>query len=521
MKQYLHLLETIKEKGTYKPPAREGMPGTLSLFGHQFRHNLQEGFPILTTKEVSFKHIVAELLWFLRGDTNIKYLIQNGCNIWNEDAYNYYVKLCKQWKEDPVSFEIFRDSVITGQSHSKYKFYTFGDCGLQYGHQWRNFGALPKYRIQPQPSENIVGGSKGPLKNTWEQMISRCYDPKSIGFKNYGAKGVYVCDHWLDYGSFVNDVTTMDGWEEKENDWGNWQLDKDFKGDGFCYSPETCRWVNRETNMSSSTEKYTFFREDDNYTETTSNLRKFGRRHNVSHSNLSRIISGERKTTGGFEFVGSKSRYKGIDQITNLINNLKSSPASRRHIISAWNPEDLNDMALHPCHALFQFNCRPLSAFERENYVAKANNYTEEQRHEMNPNASDEEVHKMMDMVNVPKYYLDCQLYQRSADVFLGVPYNIASYALLTHIIAQMVNMVPGEYIHTFGDVHIYDNHKDQIEEQLIREPKELPILYIPDFSHSIGDFDTKIFHVVPEDFSLENYNAHPRIKGKLSTGLK
>ena len=507
MKQYLQLLTDIKEKGIKKPAARKNMPGTTSLFGYQFRHNLQDGFPLLTTKKLSFKNIVVELLWFLRGNTNIKYLIDNGCNIWNEDAYNFYSKLCKQWKEDPVIFETFKHYTRTGQTHPKYRFYTFGDCGLQYGHQFRNYGALPKYKIQPQSSVKIVGGSKGMLKSTWEQMIARCYDSKSIGFKNYGAKGVYVCDHWLDYGSFVNDVTTMDGWEEKENDWVNWQLDKDFKGDGFRYSPETCRWVNRETNMSSSTEKYTFFRKNDNYTETTNNLRKFGRRHDVSHSNLSRIISGERKTAKGFEFVGSKSRYKGIDQIVSLLTNLKSNPTSRRHIISAWNPEDLNDMALHPCHALVQFNCRPLTNKERNLWYdyRGGTSWTDEG----------------LDEKNVPKYYLDCQMYQRSADVFLGVPYNIASYALLTHIIAQLVNMVPGEFIHTFGDVHIYDNHMDQVNEQLSRETKQLPTLVLPDFSHSIGNFDTKINHVVPEDFELENYDPHSRIKAKLSTGLK
>jgi thymidylate synthase len=363
MKQYLNLLQAIKDKGTLKTPARENMPSTVSLFGHQLRHDLSEGFPLLTTKKLSFKNIVTELLWFLRGDTNVKYLIDNGCNIWNEDAYNYYKKITGD--EDFVTFERFVDDIksnpISHLKHIKYRNYTLGDCGFQYGKVWRDWGESP----------NIFDETR--------------------------------------------------------------------------------------------------------------------------------------------DFV--QAGVSGVDQIEKLINGLKNNPQSRRHIVTAVDPSNETNLALYWCHSMFQFNCRPLTFFERVALMYKPD--------AISTSGDLSLVEESLDEANIPKYYLDCQMYQRSADVFLGVPYNIASYALLTHIIAQMVNMIPGEYIHTFGDVHIYDNHMDQVDEQLNRKPKKLPKLVLPDFSHSIGSFDTKIEHVVPSDFDLENYEAHPRIKGKLSTGLK
>lgn len=263
MKQYLDLLRHIMEHGTVKSD-RTGV-GTKSVFGYQMRFNLAEGFPLLTTKKVHLRSIIHELLWFIAGDTNIKYLHDNKVTIWDE------------WADEK------------------------GDLGPVYGHQWRSWAT-------PQ------GGK--------------------------------------------------------------------------------------------------------------------------------------------------------IDQLANVVEQLKKNPNSRRHIVSAWNPGEVDNMALPPCHAMFQF------------YVADNK--------------------------------LSCQLYQRSADVFLGVPFNIASYALLTQMIAQVCGYELGEFVHTLGDTHIYLNHFEQVETQLSREPRELPKMEINPDVKSIFDFKY-------EDFNLINYDPHPVIKAPIA----
>jgi thymidylate synthase len=304
-----------------------------------------------------WKGVTIELLWFLRGDTNIKFLVDNGVNIWNEDAYNYYVKVAKKGNT-LLSFDEFIDHVKKGGNHVLHHIkgnsgYILGDCGFQYGRVWRK----------------------------WQGEIK--------------------------YGS-----------------------------------------------------------------------------------------------------AGNPDDYASVDQIKNLITALKKNPESRRHLITAIDPAHENDLALYWCHAMFQFNCRPLTDEELGEYQVLYQIGT-----------SEDELKK------IPRYYLDCQLYQRSADVFLGVPFNIASYALLTHIIAKMCNMIPGDFIHTFGDVHIYDNHVDAVNEQLQRTPGELPKLFInkipfQEFEED-NDLDKLFNSLNHSDFILQNYNPQPSIKAELSTGLK
>ena len=263
MKQYLDLLQRIVNEGTRKED-RTGT-GTLSVFGHQMRFNLEEGFPLLTTKKLHLKSIIYELLWFLKGDTNVKYLQENGVRIWNE------------WADEN------------------------GELGPVYGHQWRS---------------------------------------------------------WPDY-------------------------------------------------------------------------------------------------NGGH-----------IDQIQDIVNALKNNPDSRRMIVSAWNVAEVDQMALPPCHCLFQF------------YVANGK--------------------------------LSLQLYQRSADTFLGVPFNIASYALLTMMMAQVSGLKPGDFIHTTGDTHLYLNHLEQAKEQLKRTPRTLPRM-------AINPNVTSIFDFKYDDFTLEGYDPLPHIKAEVS----
>lgn len=388
MQQYLELVKTIKEKGTKKSSGREGMPGTTSLFGYQFRHDLSEGFPLLTTKKLGFKNIVVELLWFLKGDTNIKYLVDNGCNIWNEDAYNYLKKNTKEGDAIPT-FEWFIELIKSGNDK-------LGDCGMQYGKLWRE----------------------------WETPIH----PGN---------------------PLIIDTTV---------------IPKDYSFD-----------------------------------DLSSQLKSLQKEIGILPIN----------------FVEPSSSHSYIDQIVGLLQQLRTNPESRRHIISAWNPATLDQMALNACHALVQFNCRPLSKLERLN--------------ELNKNGimvsfMCEPSHEEIDAHGAPRYKLDCQMYQRSADVFLGVPFNIASYSLLTMIFAKLCNMIPGDFIHTFGDVHIYDNHMDQIDLQLSRTPKPLPTLEVEfpvdadEFEHLLleGGLDPKV--IVGW---LKNYDPHPAIKGKLSTGLQ
>jgi thymidylate synthase len=378
MKQYLDLLQAIKDNGTDKPGAREGMPGSRSLFGHQFRHDLSTGFPALTTKKLAWKTMVVELLWFLRGDTNIKYLVDNGCNIWNEDAYNYYLKVCKETgSTEPIDLN--------------------GDVGF----------------IEHIKQGLLVPGSKG---------------LQGVGY-NYGD-----CGH--QYGKV----------------WRAWDGERSFMHTDF---NQTGRYVSNN-----------------------------------------------------------------IDQISRVIKSLKTNPESRRHIVTAVDPAHDTDLALYWCHSMFQFNCRPIEYFDGDSISYGEEGKTYRWIKKPNNSTNDYSFEEVND--KTPQYYLDCQLYQRSADVVLGVPFNIASYSLLTHIIAKICNMIPGEFIHTFGDVHIYDNHKDAVEEQLSRTPEELPKLHM----HDRIDWDflgkTLAFNdLIPTDFQLKDYHPQPAISAKLSTGLQ
>ncbi len=302
MKQYLDLLQYIMDNGDQKND-RTGV-GTKSVFGYQMRFDLQKGFPLLTTKKVFIKGIIHELIWFLKGDSNIKYLVDNDVHIWNDWPFQKYLEENKLEKEFP-----------------------------KYSEQWQ--GKMKEYieKIKTDKEFAKKWGELGPV---------------------YGVQ------------------------------WRKW------------------------------------------------------------------------KTADGRE----------IDQISQIIETIKNNPDSRRIILSAWNVGDLDKMALPPCHLLVQFN--------------------------------------------VSKGKLSCQLYQRSADTLLGVPFNIASYALLTMMIAQACELEVGEFVHTLGDAHIYNFHFEQVREQLSREPRELPMMRIDPEVKNLFDFKYA-------DFKLENYNPHPAIKAPIA----
>lgn len=311
--EYLQLLRHVLANGVKKED-RTGT-GTVSTFGYQMRFDLSKGFPILTTKRVPFKLIVSELLWFIKGDTNIRYLLQHNNHIWDEWAF-------KRWVES-----------------TDYNGPDMTDFGL---------------RSQTDEAFNAV----------YKEQMDK----------------------------FTQLVLTDDVFAAQYGELGN------------VYGKQWREW----------------------------------------------------RTTQG----------ETIDQLKGIIDTIKKNPDSRRLIVSAWNPEDVPSMALPPCHTMFQF------------YVINGK--------------------------------LSCQLYQRSGDIFLGIPFNVASYALLTHLIAQECGLEVGEFIHTLGDAHIYLNHLEQIDIQLQRDMRELPVLVInPDVK--------SIFDVEVEDIKLENYQPHPTIKAPVA----
>lgn len=287
MKPYLELCQHVLDHGTFKMDRTK--TGTYSVFGYQMRYNLEDGFPLLTTKKVHLKSIIHELLWFIKGDTNIKYLVDHDVRIWNEWPYEAFKRSSDYQGE---SMDDYIQKIKTDAEFAK----NHGDLGPVYGAQWRNFN--------------------------------------------------------------------------------------------------------------------------------------------------------------------------GVDQLQFILDEIKNNPNSRRMILSAWNPAEIKHMALPPCHTLIQF------------YIADGK--------------------------------LSLQLYQRSADIFLGVPFNIASYALLLMMVAQVTHLKPGEFVHTLGDAHIYQNHLDQVKLQLTRTPRKRPIMVLNPNVKSLFDFTF-------EDFELKEYDPYPAIKGQVA----
>ena len=376
-KQYIALLQDILDSGVRKGD-RTGT-GTISVFGRQIRHKMSEGFPLLTTKKMAFKTMVTELLWFLRGDTNIKYLVDNGCHIWDGDAYKNYLKGTERFGEKwQLTKEEFINSIKTDSEFAA----KWGELGPIYGHQWRAWNHF---------------------MSTGEPII------ESVDSKDTVAVSI---------------------------------------------------------------------------------------------------------TPRGIECE--------IDQIANLIRDLKANPDSRRLMVSAWNPGEIDAAVLPPCHYGFQVWTRELSFQERfklwQNKHMPFSQHTKEDI-AMFEKHTKEENEKVFTELNIPARAISLMWNQRSVDTFLGLPFNIASYALLLEIIAKEVNMIPDELIGNLGDTHLYSNHVEQAKEQIGRAPMELPKLIIDEFdenNHYVGDReDISEYNI--EQFKLDNYQSHPSIKAPLS----
>ena len=366
-KKYQELLQDILDNGVEKQD-RTGT-GTLSVFGRQIRHDMKDGFPLLTTKKMPFKTIVTELLWFLRGDTNIKYLVDNGCSIWNGDAYKNYLH------------KVIRDKDI-----------------VRY---------LKSYSIDTKGVPTIEPYSK-------DEFIDRIKNDNEFAKK-----------------------------------WGEL---------GPVYGKQWRRWKGKLIDKSKELDAHTAWVPEQ------------------------------------------------IDQIQNLINDLKTNPDSRRLMVSAWNVGELDQMVLPPCHYGFQVYTRELSLEER--YVM----YFEKLDHTMVPlDIKIPNIHQYFTELNIPTRAISLMWNQRSVDTFLGLPFNIASYGLLLEIIAKEVNMVPDELIGNLGDTHLYSNHIEQANEQISREPMRLPTLVM--VTNPELTFDEYVY----ENFKLVNYESHPTIKAPLS----
>ncbi len=365
--QYQRLLQDIIEYGVDKKD-RTGT-GTKSIFGYTIHHNMMNGFPLLTTKKVAFKTMATELMWFLMGSTNIKYLVENGCHIWDGDAYKRYLDNVKSVEE---------------------------------GKQVEKDGKIYTYK-----------------KLTKEQFIGYIKNGEGIEYNT-----------WADLGPIYG------------KQWRNW---------------------NHPTN----------------------------------------------------EFEG----YDGIDQIANLINDLKTNPDSRRLMVNAWNVSELNEMVLPPCHYGFQVYTRELSREERiENYNSKFENKIEVPFIKLNlGDAIENTIDMTLSQVNIPTRAISLMWNQRSVDVFLGLPFNIASYGLLLEMIAREVNMVPEHLIGHLGDTHLYSNHIEQAVEQLSRTPKKLPTLKMSSGHNFRAALNGKVDEIDLNDFILLGYDPHPTIKAPLS----
>lgn len=529
MKQYLNLLNHILENGIEKTD-RTGT-GTLSTFGYQMRFNLNDGFPLLTTKKLHLKSIIHELLWFLSGDTNIKYLNDNGVRIWDEwankdgDLYNVYGAQWRRWEigrlnsniisvpiknngknyypEQPIfnkdiwQTEAADDLVgkIIKKNNICVKVLKRSRKGnnsyyiIQYenGHLHEISRPNLKYCL-PTFKNSDHGGFLGNLENydptniihkkiriMWSNMMQRCHNKKHPLYKFYGGVGIYVDSEWRIFANFLKDIKQVINYSIWESNPSQYSLDKDYFG-GLYYGKDSCIFLPNKYNRDIS-KSYTYG-PGVKWILTAPNGTKYEscfignllKDHNLKvDSNYFKKY----KTYKGYklELVLPDDGYLYrnqifIDQISNLIKNIKTNPDSRRLIVSAWNPADIDVMALPPCHCLFQF------------YVA--NNK------------------------------LSCQLYQRSADIFLGVPFNIASYSLLTMMVAQVCNLELGDFVHTLGDAHLYKNHIEQAKLQLTRVPHNLPYININKNVKNIFDFKY-------EDFTLENYIFYPHIKAEVA----
>lgn len=461
MTAYEELLAHVLDNGTRKQD-RTGT-GTRSVFGHQMRFDLAEGFPLITTKRMFTRGMIEELLWFIRGETNEHVLRDKNVHFWKAWAR-------KDGELGPIYGKQFRH--VSTFLPVKPAIYEPSDTTATFPplvRHTKNLNERTVYGVGYYGDYDKQDPHHLWLAEIWRQMIRRCYDETCRAYPGYGRVGVHVSEEWQCYANFQQDVKQVPNWVMKLEYPDEFSLDKDTKLASNRYSRETCMWASNfvQDANKSNTRPFTATSPLGKIVECPS-IGRLAREEGMSASAIHRCLNGQlHKHHGWTNFTymeapeGMVIRYNEVDQVKTLIASLKHDPDSRRHMISLWNPAEVDFAELPPCHgSVIQF------------YVADGK--------------------------------LSAHMYQRSADLFLGVPVNIASYALLTHMVAQQTGYEPGEFVWTGGDCHIYDNHVEQVQTQLGRDPYPFPTLKL--------DAAPSIFDYTPDHITVNNYQHHPTI---------
>lgn len=534
MKVYLDALKDVLETGHTKED-RTGT-GTISKFGMQQRYDLRKGFPAMTTKRLAWKAVVSELLWFLEGSTDERRLAEilyedtrenliGKRTIWTDNAdakkdgirFNglgvgnmygtYWRKLPIMNPSEAVYIErrefVDGDYAVVHPDIPYREYYRSGEqiqtvndgiytiLGKSLNTETPDYSVIrfnetgyitevarTKKSIKDRLNPNVQGkGYYGygdmdkstrtfkKLYGIWQFMILRCYNPR----KNHNSYGdVFVCKRWLNFSEFYNDAFSLPNFQEFIDSGYGYQIDKDYFGSKL-YCREACIFIPADLNKTlnaGGTNQFRIYQIDNMsfYSKSDLEIYLFNKRKRLSLDKLENL---------GVKILEDTSTHLirpkiFLDPLSDIIEEIKSNPTSRRLVINSWNNENERNAVLGACHNTFQF------------YVQNGE--------------------------------LSAQLYQRSCDKFLGEPFNIASYALLIHILAQICGLKVGEFVHSIGDAHIYSNHIDQVKEQLSREPGDLPTLRMPNFSNLEELLRCKV-----SDFVLDNYHPQDSIKAPMA----
>lgn len=468
MQAYLDIVRRTIKEGRWKEN-RTGIR-TLAIPNAHFSCDMGEvrrgwytDFPLLTTKKMAVKTMATELEGFIGGITDKKWYQDRKCHIW--DAWSNPMT-CPNWFSD--------------QQRKKHQ-QQDADLGYIYGHQWRGFGkqTRPTPRILTDDEPTVYGVAcygkptkpivEGRLKATWYAMIRRCYVEKDKDFEKYGGRGVYVANRWLTFANFVDDVSQLEGWREKLDDWDSYILDTDMSQQQ-CYGPNTTRWTTwKEQAAHRSNSNQLFYGlSPTNQTYCGTSIKKFAKQHNLDPTGISHCISGKQDSHNGWQFWRDILIDESIihyDQLNAIVERLKSNPNDRRMVCSAWNPNQLHQQALPPCHLVW--------------------------------------ILTHIDGV------LNLHWTQRSCDLMLGVPFNIASYGLLLCLLAAHSGFAPGNLSGMLCDCHIYENQIPGVEEQVSRQPRKLPSIEINNFNkyESFNIFDWQATQI-----DLHNYDPYQKI---------
>lgn len=561
--------------------------GTYRETGWQMIFDLEKWFPLLTSKKVYFHWVITELIWFIRWDTNIKFLVDNNVSIWSawkyEDYQKFYENHPQKWKLKKInSLKEFEDEIIKDKLFAE----NFWNLWPVYWKQWRRASALEflekpkilnpeddnydykfekseldfssnkywlvwktfnckvwwefkviweffkekinkKWKLEKNPylkiefqdwiygktsvlyyqfKNKFLNGKiniNNPFKKTvywiwilwtnytsdeynkffttWALMLRRCYDESDNRYENYWWKWVFVCKRWHIFENFVQDIKNLENFYLKELYPNKYSLDKDFYWKNY-YWPDSCRWSSTEEQMLLKDWRKIYFIEDlkNNKQIVFLSIKEIEDFFNIQVSWKTESLKKHFEKRNDFKLIWIKEiknnvvnwfllSYKEVDQLNNAIQEIKTNPNSRRIIVNSWNLNEIDKMRIPPCHMMYQF------------------------------------------FVNNGK--LDLHLYQRSADMFLGIPFNVSSYAILIHIVAKLTGLKPWKFVHSIWDRHIYSNHIEQVKEQLSRKDNlyEFPTLTIKDrWQKTLEDFEI-------DDFIVENYQSHPTIKAPVA----